>query len=421
MAGTFNSRLESTCRSLRLGATVRTGARGLRLRYSALAIAATAVMAVSGLALGSVALAATDPTDSAQTVPIPDNRVPPSFADLVQKVLPAVVSVEVKGYSRPTGDESQIPLPPDLPEDSGPDDLIERFRQDRSNEQADPQPTLTLGSGFIIAPDGYIVTSEQVMENALETTVTLESGEKLPATLVGTDPLTDVALIKVDTKGRAFPSVQFASEEARVGDWVLVIGNQFGLGGTVTAGVISARSRDIGLGPYDVLQIDASVNPGNSGGPTFNLEGKVIGMNAAIFTPILGNVGIAFAVPAALVKEAATQLREHGRVERAWLGVVTGDVSPEIADAVGFPKPEGAIVVEVSEDGPAAKADIKPGDVIVELNGEKITSSRDLARKTAALQPNTAARLTIIGQDERRQVEIKLGTYPSTQGAPLSQ
>jgi serine protease Do len=195
---------------------------------------------------------------------------------------------------------------------------------------------------------------------------------------------------------------------------VLAVGNPFGLGGTVTAGIISAHNRDIGSGPYDYLQIDAAVNRGNSGGPSFDLDGRVIGMNTAIFSPSGGNVGIAFAVPAALVKEVVTELQSHGTVDRGWLGVVIQNVSDDIADSIGMTEAKGAMITKVTEDGPAAKQDLKPGDVIVEVNGEKIDDSRDLARKIAELHPDTDVKLSIVRYGEKRQVDMKLGTFPSS-------
>src|SRR4029453_5290013 len=193
-----------------------------------------------------------------------------------------------------------------------------------------PPPSLAQGSGFFISPDGYVVTNNHVVEDAEDITVTMEDGAKSPATLIGTDPRTDVALIKVKAEGKTFPYVEFSQKDPRVGDWVLAIGNPFGLGGTVTAGIISAHNRDIGSGPYDYLQIDAAVNRGNSGGPSFDLDGNVVGVNTAIFSPSGGNVGIAFAVPAALVKEVVGELQSHGSVDRGWLGGVIQNVSEDI-------------------------------------------------------------------------------------------
>ena len=308
----------------------------------------------------------------------------------------------------------QIPGMPDLPEDNPLYDFFKQFRKGMPQQQQKPSPTLAQGSGFFISPDGFVVTNNHVVEDAEDITVTMENGDKYPATLVGTDPRTDVALIKVKADGKTFPFVEFSKKDPRVGDWVLAVGNPFGLGGTVTAGIISAHNRDIGSGPYDYLQIDAAVNRGNSGGPSFDLDGKVIGVNTAIFSPSGGNVGIAFAVPAALVQEVVTQLKATGTVDRGWLGVVIQNVSDDIADSIGMKEAKGAMVTKVTEDGPAAKEDLKAGDVIVEVNGDKIDNSRDLARKIAELHPNTPVKLSIIRYGEKREVDMKLGTFPNS-------
>jgi serine protease Do len=384
------------------------------VRQPALLVAA-ALFATSalGLALGnSVPFAAAETTTPPQTIETPYGRAPLTFADIVQKVTPAVVSINVKGDVK-VADNEQIPGLPDLPEDNPLYDFFKQFRKGMP-QQPKSQPSLAQGSGFFISPDGYVVTNNHVVEDAEDITVTMEDGAKYPATLVGTDPRTDVALIKVKAEGKTFPYVEFSQKDPRVGDWVLAIGNPFGLGGTVTAGIISAHNRDIGSGPYDYLQIDAAVNRGNSGGPSFDLDGKVVGVNTAIFSPSGGSVGIAFAVPAALVQEVVGQLKTTGTVDRGWLGVVIQNVSDDIAESIGLPEAKGAMVTKVTEDGPAAKKDLKPGDVIVEVNGEKIDDSRDLARKIAELHPNTDVKLSIVRYGEKRTVDMKLGTFPSS-------
>jgi serine protease Do len=343
---------------------------------------------------------------------------PLGFADVVQKVTPAVVSIQVKSNSEVEENDLQVPGLPDLPEDSPLYKFFKQFKKPFGQNQpngkegpANPDPMMAQGSGFFISPDGYLVTNNHVVENATDISITLENGDKFPATLVGADARTDVALLKVKAS-RQFPYVTFSDEEPRVGDWVLAVGNPFGLGGTVTRGIISARHRDIGSGPYDYLQIDAAVNRGNSGGPSFNLNGEVVGMNTAIFSPSGGSVGIAFDVPATLVKQVVEQLQEHGSVDRGWLGVVIQNVTDDIADSVGLPEAKGAMVAKVAEDGPAAK-DLKAGDVIVEVNGEKIEDSRDLARKIAELHPDTPVKLSIVRYGEKREVTMKLGTFPN--------
>jgi len=384
-----------------------------------LAVTTAALIAVGalGLALGhDMRFASAEPAQTAQTVQTPLGAAPLSFADLVQKVTPAVVSINVKGDSKVAENDLQIPGLPDLPEDNPLYDFFKQFRQGHPNGQgghpAHPHPTMAQGSGFFISPDGYLVTNNHVVEDAEDISITLENGDKFPATLIGADARTDVALLKVKAS-QQFPYVKFSEKDPRVGDWVLAVGNPFGLGGTVTAGIISAHNRDIGSGPYDYLQIDAAVNRGNSGGPSFNLDGEVVGMNTAIFSPSGGSVGIAFAVPAALVKEVVGQLQEHGTVDRGWLGVVIQNVTDEIADSIGLPEAKGAMVTKVAEDGPAAKQDVKAGDVIVGVNGEKIDDSRDLARKIAELHPNTDVKLSIVRYGNKREVDMKLGAFPS--------
>ena len=379
-------------------------------------LAAAALIATSalGLTLGNlVPFAAAETAATQPTIDMPQGRAPLTFADLVAKVSPAVVSINVKGDAK-VAENDQIPGMPDLPEDNPLYDFFKQFRKGMPQQQQKPSPTLAQGSGFFISPDGFVVTNNHVVEDAEDITVTMEDGDKYPATLVGTDPRTDVALIKVKADGKTFPFVEFSKKDPRVGDWVLAVGNPFGLGGTVTAGIISAHNRDIGSGPYDYLQIDAAVNRGNSGGPSFDLDGKVIGVNTAIFSPSGGNVGIAFAVPAALVQEVVTQLKATGTVDRGWLGVVIQNVSDDIADSIGMKEAKGAMVTKVTEDGPAAKEDLKAGDVIVEVNGDKIDDLRDLARKIAELHPNTPVKLAIIRYGEKREVDMKLGTFPNS-------
>ena len=380
-------------------------------------LAAAALIATSalGLTLGNlVPFAAAETAATQPTIDMPQGRAPLTFADLVAKVSPAVVSINVKGDAKVADNDQQIPGLPDLPEDNPLYDFFKQFRKGMPQQPQKPSPTLAQGSGFFISPDGFVVTNNHVVEDAEDITVTMENGDKYPATLVGTDPRTDVALIKVKADGKTFPFVEFSKKDPRVGDWVLAVGNPFGLGGTVTAGIISAHNRDIGSGPYDYLQIDAAVNRGNSGGPSFDLDGKVIGVNTAIFSPSGGNVGIAFAVPAALVQEVVTQLKATGTVDRGWLGVVIQNVSDDIADSIGMKEAKGAMVTKVTEDGPAAKEDLKAGDVIVEVNGDKIDDSRDLARKIAELHPNTPVKLAIIRYGEKREVDMKLGTFPNS-------
>jgi serine protease Do len=395
-------------------ATESPSSRSLTRKPVLLAVAALIATSALGLMLGNSMPFAAAETAAQQTIETPFGRAPLSFADLVTKVSPAVVSINVKGDVKVAENDMQIPGLPDLPEDNPLYDFFKQFRKGMPQAPSRPTPSLAQGSGFFITPDGFVVTNNHVVEDAEDITVTLDNGEKYPAKLVGSDPRTDVALVKVTKEGKTFPFVEFSTKTPRVGDWVLAVGNPFGLGGTVTAGIISAHNRDIGSGPYDYLQIDAAVNRGNSGGPSFDLDGQVIGMNTAIFSPSGGNVGIAFAVPAALVKEVVTELQNHGTVDRGWLGVVIQNVSDDIADSIGMAEAKGAMITKVTEDGPAAKEDLKPGDVIVEVNGDKINDSRDLARKIAELQPDTDVKLSIVRYGDKRQVMMKLGTFPSS-------
>ena len=306
-------------------AATKSHARNASRKRVLLAAAALIAAGAVGATLGNgVPFAVAEPQ---QTIQMPQGNAPISFADLVQKVSPAVVSINVKGENK-VAENEDMPIPgmPDIPEDSPLYDFFKQFKKGMPNSGPQrPAPSLAQGSGFFISPDGYVVTNNHVVEDADEITVTMDNGDKYPAKLVGSDPRTDVALVKVTTE-KTFPHVDFSSKDPRVGDWVLAVGNPFGLGGTVTAGIISAHNRDIGSGPYDFLQIDAAVNRGNSGGPSFDLDGKVVGMNTAIFSPSGGNVGIAFAVPAELVKEVVGQLKTHGTVDRGWLGVVIQNV-----------------------------------------------------------------------------------------------
>jgi len=387
--------------------------RKLTRKPALLAAAALIATGALGLILGNSVPSAVAETAAQKTIETPFGRAPLSFADLVAKVSPAVVSINVKGDVKVADKGTEIPGLPDLPEDNPLYDFFKQFRKGMPQAPSRPTPSLAQGSGFFVSPDGFIVTNNHVVEDAEDIAVTLEGGEKFTAKLVGSDPRTDVALIKVNAPDKTFPFVEFSSKTPQVGDWVLAVGNPFGLGGTVTAGIISAHNRDIGSGPYDYLQIDAAVNRGNSGGPSFDLDGKVVGMNTAIFSPSGGNVGIAFAVPAALVKEVVTELQSHGTVDRGWLGVVIQNVTDDIADSVGMTEAEGAMITKVTEDGPASKQDLNPGDVIIEVNGDKIQDSRDLARKIAELNPNTDVNLGIVRYGDRRDVKMKLGTFPS--------
>src|SRR5690606_30845822 len=288
---------------------------------------------------------------------------PESFSDLVKKVSPAVVNIA-------STQETQMPrglpgLPFSAPEGSPFREFFERFNEQFGERFGAPsvRRATALGSGFIIDPEGYVVTNNHVIDGASEVSVRLDDETAYPAEIVGTDPATDLALLKIDV-GKRLPSLVLGdSDKAEVGDWVLAVGNPFGLGGSVTAGIISARGRNIQAGPYDdFLQIDASINRGNSGGPLFNLDGEVIGVNTAIYSPNGGSVGIGFAIPSNMVKSVVTQLREHGSVERGWLGVQIQNVTPDLAEALGLEEAAGALVAAVTPGSPAEEAGIRTGD-----------------------------------------------------------
>ena len=271
------------------------------------------------------------------------------------------------------------------------------------------------GSGFFISPNGYIVTNNHVVANAVKVEVLTDSGTTLEAKVIGTDPKSDLALIKVD--GRSdFPFVKLADSSPAIGEWVVAMGNPFGLGGTVTAGIVSAQGRDIGSGSYDdYIQIDAPVNRGNSGGPTFNLKGEVIGVNTAIYSPSGGSVGIAFDIPATTVASVIPQLQKGGHVTRGWLGVQIQPVTEEVADSLGLKAPAGALVAEPQPGSPAAAAGLKPGDVITSVDGVEIKDPRDLARRIAALGPNKSVDLRLIRDGKEHSIHLKLGQLADAQ------
>src|SRR5882757_4289957 len=270
------------------------------------------------------------------------------------------------------------------------------------------------GSGFFISPDGYAVTNNHVVDGADKVEVTTDDGKTYSAKVIGTDPRTDVALIKVEG-GTNFPFAKLSDTKPRIGDWVLAVGNPFGLGGTVTAGIVSASGRDIGNGPYDdFIQIDAPVNKGNSGGPAFDTSGEVMGVNTAIYSPSGGSVGIAFSIPAQTVKSIVAQLKDKGTVSRGWIGVQIQPVTADIADSLGLKKAEGALVAEPQANGPAAKAGIESGDVITAVNGEQVKDARELARTIGALAPGNAVKLNVLHKGSDKVVNITLGQLPNT-------
>ncbi len=330
----------------------------------------------------------------------------PGFAELVRAVKPAVVSVRVRTEAADSGFG-----PGENPFEGTPfEKFFKRFPAPNSRQ---PKHFMQgQGSGFFISPDGYIVTNNHVVDNAVKVEVTTDSGASFDAKVVGKDAKTDLALIKVD--GRSdFPFVKLSDTKPKIGEWVVAMGNPFGLGGTVTAGIVSAEGRDIGSGPYDTyIQIDAPVNRGNSGGPTFNLKGEVIGVNTAIYSPSGGSVGIAFDIPASTIANIIPQLQKSGHVVRGWLGVQIQPVTQEIAESLGLERAAGALVAQPQPGSPAAEAGLKAGDVITKVDSTEVKDARDLARRIAVLGPHKSATLGIIRDGKERTVNVTLGRLP---------
>ena len=357
-------------------------------------------------ALVIVLLGVTSVSQIANARPAPD-----SFADLAERLLPSVVNIAT---SQMVADRQgpDFQFPPGSPFE----DLFRDFmdRNGQGGEQGGPSPqkrrATALGSGFIISADGYIVTNNHVIDGADEISVRLHDGDTLDAKLIGRDPKTDVALLKVEPK-EDLPFVKWgSSDDARIGDWAMAIGNPFGLGGTVTAGIVSARNRNINQGPYDdFIQTDASINRGNSGGPLFNLEGDVIGINSAIYSPSGGSVGIGFAIPSAIAQSVVDQLKEYGRTRRGWLGVHIQTVTEDIADSVGLDESTGAMVAGVSDEGPAKEAGIKQGDVILTFDGKEVESMRRLPRIVADTKIGKDVDVVIWRDGKKQTVQVELG------------
>src|SRR6204780_3295905 len=345
------------------------------------------------------------------------STAPAGFADLVTKVKPAVISVRVKidetanmaSMSEDNNDSQAVPFAPGSP--------MEKFfrefgEQGQPNGMQRHHVITGEGSGFFISADGYAVTNNHVVDHAKSVQVTTDDGTIYTAKVIGIDAKTDLALIKVDGKND-FPFVKFAQHTPRVGDWVVAVGNPFGLGGTVTAGIVSARGRDIGAGPYDdYVQIDAPINKGNSGGPAFDVDGGVIGVNTAIYSPSGGSVGIGFDIPAETAKLVVAQLQEHGHVTRGWLGVQVQPVSTSIAESLGMKKAEGVIVDERMADSPAAKAGLETGDIITAVNGKPIKDAREFARTVAGLAPNSAVKFDVMRNGEAKSLTATLTQMP---------
>jgi len=348
-----------------------------------------------------------------------ESAMPAGFSKVIERVSPAVVSIVVREKAEKVSAEDMPQMPEgmqDYLERFFGDDMAKRFgeRGQGENRRWRPmpqRPQMGAGSGFIIDADGYVVTNHHVVGNASSIKVMLKDGEEYQAKLIGSDKLTDLALIKIDAD-RDLPYVAFSKDkEAKVGDWVVTVGNPFGLGNTVTAGIVSAHHRHIGQGPYDdFIQIDAPINKGNSGGPAFNTKGEVIGVNTAIFSPTGGSVGIGFAIPAASADKIVAKLKADGKIERGWLGVEIQPVNNGIAEGLGLDKPKGAIVARVLPDSPAADAGVQSGDVILSVNGEEVTSMRNLPSLVAAVPPGEKANFKILRNGKEKEMAVKLGT-----------
>jgi serine protease Do len=403
-------------RSLPTHRSSRTRTR--RLAYAS-AVAGLALAGVVGLGLPQSAVHAQKADSSAIQMP---GRAPASFADIVDRVKPAVVSIYVtsggaqpKVAQAPKGSPKSTPkdMFPGLPDDHPLNEFFKNLPKEwRDGGQSAPRPTQAQGSGFLVSADGFVVTNNHVIDGGGKIQVSFDKDNKFDAELIGTDQRTDIALLKIKSS-ETFPFVKFAGNTPRVGDWVIAVGNPFGLGGTVTAGIVSAQGRDIGSGPYDYMQIDAAVNRGNSGGPTFNLDGDVVGVNTAIYSPSGGNVGIAFAIPAKTAGDVVTQLKSSGSVNRGWLGVKIQNIDEDTAASLGLTEPKGALVTEVTTPGPAAEAGLKNGDAILSVNGSAVADSRDLARQIAGFSPSAKVDVRILRGQKEQTIAVKLGKFPS--------
>ncbi|MBV9522321.1 MAG: DegQ family serine endoprotease [Alphaproteobacteria bacterium] len=339
----------------------------------------------------------------AQARPLPE-----SFADLAEKLVPAVVNISTTQALPERNADKSAPETPEFPPGSPFDDF---FFNGHDGDSATQRPRVhSLGSGFVVDPGGLIVTNNHVVAGAEEINVILPDDTSLKAQIVGRDTVTDLALLKVEPK-QPLPELKWGdSNKARVGDWVLAIGNPFGLGGSVTAGIVSARARDIHAGPYDdFLQTDAPINRGNSGGPLVNLSGDVIGINTAIYSPSGGSIGIGFAIPSSLAQSVIEQLQKNGKVERGWLGVRIQQVTDDIAENLGLDKARGALVTDIDANSPAAKAKLQPGDVVLTFDGKPIERTRQLPRLVAETPADKTVKLTMWRDGKEVSTDVKIG------------
>ncbi len=376
-------------------------------KFIALAVTATMLAAAAALPVTNSALAKQSETIDTSRINL--TALPGSFADLVETVRPAVVNISTTGTVKFGG---RFNMPEfNFPPGSGLEEFFRRFGGPNfpHGDGERESKTQALGSGFIVHASGYVVTNNHVIDRADEITVILNDGTRLKAEVKGTDKRTDLALLKVENE-TPLPYVSFGdSDTARVGDWVIAIGNPFGLGGTTTTGIISARGRDINAGPFDdFLQIDAPINRGNSGGPLFNAKGEVIGVNTAIFSPNGGSVGIGFAIPSSTALDVVDQLRESGLVKRGWLGVQIQVVTEDIAESLGLEEARGALVADVVPDSPADKAGLTPGDVIIKYDGKDVESMRDLPKLVAATAAGDSVKLEVLRDSKSKTFSAKI-------------
>lgn len=382
---------------------------------------ALAAALLTGTTLGGFAVGALAADQGAPANPPPVNppgaqlqsQTLPDFTALVAKVKPAVVSITTKLRPQEAAEDDDEGPQQGMPE------LPFPFNQMIPNgPRQHPQAVEARGSGFIINANGTIVTNNHVVKGERSVSVTLDDGTVLPARIIGADPRTDIAVLKVDA-GHPLPFIQLGnSRDVKPGEWVIAMGNPFGLGGTVTAGIVSAVSRDIGNGPYDqFIQVDAPINQGNSGGPLFTQDGKVIGMNTAILSPTGGSVGIGFAIPSDMIRTVASQLEKSGHVVRGYVGVEAQQITPTTAEAMHIQQHEGALLAGIQPDSPASRAGLQPGDVITQVNGHKIDGPRELAVDVAAVHPGDEAHLTVLRNGQSKDISVKVGELPGEQTA----